>query len=329
MAANPIGVMLSPLVNYGLGSANSGVAPWKLMFLVPGAITIVWGIAIWFLLPADPISARGLTDRERYIAVARLRSNNAGVRNTHVKPAQIVELLTDLKFWVCFLIAVLALIVNGPTSSFIPTIINGFGFAPLTTLLLQMPGGAYGAVLVVGTAWVSARKPGWRCWLIVFCSLITVLASCLLWKLPLSNRAGLLAAASILPSGIGAYSLLVGIQIANTAGFTKRAASSAGIFVGYCLGNFIGPLLFRQQDAPRYVMGFTVITVASALASVLIVVYRYMCLWENRRRDQAGIGEGFENAYDDDLTDKKVSSPNERLTLTPESLTCSSSDFVS
>lgn len=30
-------------------------------------------------------------------------------------------------------------------------------------------------------------------------------------------------------------------------------------------------------------------------------------MWSNRKRDAAGIMEGFDHAYDDDLTDKKAS----------------------
>lgn len=44
--------------------------------------------------------------------VARLRSNNSGVRNTHFKGSQIVELLLDPKFWLMFSIATLCMIAN-------------------------------------------------------------------------------------------------------------------------------------------------------------------------------------------------------------------------
>lgn len=59
---------------------------------------------------------KGLTDRERYIAVARMRVNNAGVRNTHFKWRQAVEVLMDVKFWLVFAMAFLIMIANGPVS---------------------------------------------------------------------------------------------------------------------------------------------------------------------------------------------------------------------
>jgi hypothetical protein len=45
--------------------------------------------------------------------VARLRSNNSGVRNTHLKVGQIWELLLDVKFWLMFFAATLCMIANG------------------------------------------------------------------------------------------------------------------------------------------------------------------------------------------------------------------------
>lgn len=38
----------------------------------------------------------------------------------------------------------------------------------------------------------------------------------------------------LLPSAAAGYCVLMGLQIANTAGYTKRALASSGIFVGYC-----------------------------------------------------------------------------------------------
>ena len=73
------------------------------------------------------------------------------------------------------------------------------------------------------------------------------------------------------------------------------------------LGNFVGPLVFKKEDAPRYVPGFIVVVITALIAGVLAVVYRYVCVWDNHRRDKAGIAEGFDHAYEDDLTDVKVS----------------------
>jgi hypothetical protein len=72
------------------------------------------------------------------------------------------------------------------------------------------------------------------------------------------------------------------------------------------VGNFAGPQVFRAQDAPRYTLGFIVVVVTAIIAGIIVLVYRFVCAHENRRRDASGTSEAFEHAYEDDLTDKKV-----------------------
>lgn len=66
-------------------------------------------------------------------------------------------------------------------------------------------------------------------------------------------------------------------------------------------------MVFEEKDTPRYIPGFVVVIVTSAVAALLVIVYRYVCIWDNKKRDKAGTEEGFDNAYQDDFTDKSVS----------------------
>ncbi|KAF2013611.1 MFS transporter [Aaosphaeria arxii CBS 175.79] len=305
---------VSPLINYGLGHIRGGsLNSWQYMYLFAGALTILWGLVILFFMPPDPIRAKGFSDREHYIAVARMRENNSGVRNTHFKVEQLWEALLDLRFWLIFAIAFLMMIANGPVSSFIPIIISGFGFNPLNSLLLTLPAGVVIGSIELGAAYVAYKIPRIRAWTIAICQIGTILASILLWQLPRSQKGGLLFACYILASFGGGYAVLMGLHIANTAGYTKRSVTSSGIFVGYCLGNFVGPLLFKPEDAPVYAPGFVAVLITAIVAAALSVVYRFFCVWENRRRDKSGTTEAFDNAYDDDLTDMK--NPQFRYTL--------------
>ncbi|TEA21380.1 putative transporter [Colletotrichum sidae] len=297
--------IFSPLINFGFGKINGGTSSWRYMFYFAGGLTIAWGLLLYFLLPPDPIRARGFDGRERYILVARLRSNNSGVRNTHYKMEQVGELALDMKFWLVFAIAFLCMIANGPISTFVPIIINGFGFSTLNSLLLTMPAGAYGGTVQLVMTYLAYKFKNCRTWIIFGAQLGTTLAALLLWLLPRSAKAGLLFAAYILPSVGGGYAVLMGLQIANTAGYTKRSIASSGLYIGYCLGNFVGPLVFRKEDAPEYAAGFVIVVITSLAAGVLGLVYRFVCVWHNKKRDNAGIMEGFDHAYEDDLTDMK------------------------
>ncbi|KXJ85017.1 allantoate permease [Microdochium bolleyi] len=295
----------SPLINYGLGLINGGVSSWRYMYYFAGALTILWGAALYFVLPPDPVHAKDFDERERFILISRLRSNNAGVRNTHFKFAQVVELLLDLKFWIVFSIGFLSMIANGPISTFVPIIINGFGFTTLQSLLLVIPAAFYGGTVQLLLPYLAYKYTGVRSYLIFVAQLGTTLAALLLWLVPLSAKGALLFACCILPSVGGGYAVLMGLSIANTAGYTKRSVQSSGLYVGYCLGNFVGPLVFKKEDAPRYPNGFLVVVITAFVAGLFALAYRFLCMWDNKRRDKAGVMEGFDNTYDDDLTDVK------------------------
>ncbi|KAH8682081.1 allantoate permease [Xylariales sp. PMI_506] len=297
--------IFSPLINYGLGKINGGTDTWRYMYYFAGGLTTLWGLILYFVLPPDPIRAKGFNPRERFILVSRLRSNNSGVRNTHFKKEQLIELLTDYRYWILFCIALLSMIANAPISTFAPIVINGFGFSTFNSLLLVIPAGFYGGSVQLLFPWLSRKFPNSRAYIVFGAQMGTTLAALLLWNLPLDAKAGLMFAISIMPSIGGGYAVLMSLSIANTAGYTKRSIAASGLYIGYCLGNFIGPFAFQTKDAPRYVPGFIVVVITSIAAGLLALLYRFVCVSTNKSRDKSGVLEGFDHAYEDDSTDMK------------------------
>jgi hypothetical protein len=68
-------------------------------------------------------------------------------------------------------------------------------------------------------------------------------------------------------------------------------------------------LTFQAKDAPEYKKAFIIVFVFSAAAAALSLVYGWLCIRQNKARDATGTMEGFEHAYEDDLTDQKVGLP--------------------
>lgn len=97
-----------------------------------------------------------------------------------------------------------------------------------------MPAGAYCGTVVLLAAYLAMKFEHIRTWIIALAQALSTGAAVLLWQLPTSERGWLLFAMYLLPSAAAGYCVLMGLQIANTAGYTKRALASSGIFVGYC-----------------------------------------------------------------------------------------------
>lgn len=211
------------------------------MYFFAGGLTIICGVLIYFVLPSDPIRAKGFNDRERFIAVSRMRTNNSGVRNTHFKGGQAIELLTDIKFWLIFFYALCGMFANAPISTFQAIIIDGFGFNPLNSLLLMIPSGVYAGTMMLITTYLAYKFPGWRAYIVIICQLITMAAALMLWLLPRSELGGLLFACYILTTTGAGYAVIMGLFLANNAGYTKRSLASSGLYIGYSLGRLSIP----------------------------------------------------------------------------------------
>ena len=66
-------LLVSPLINYGLGHINGGsLKPWQWMYLIAGIATFLWGVALWWLFPDTPQLAKGFTDEERALLMERV-----------------------------------------------------------------------------------------------------------------------------------------------------------------------------------------------------------------------------------------------------------------
>ena len=117
------------LLSYGLGHIKSSIPSWKWMFLVTGAITIFWWIAIYFLLPNSQIDAWFLKKEEKRIAVEMIRSNNTGIYNKTFKREQFVEAMLDVKTW---LFCLLGFLINIPNSVATVYTFISFHISPLT-----------------------------------------------------------------------------------------------------------------------------------------------------------------------------------------------------
>lgn len=83
---------------------------------------------------------------------------------------------------------------------------------------------------------------------------------------------------------------------------------NAILLISFCLGNIIGPLTFREVDAPEYIPAKITIVVSCSAAVVLSLMLRFYYMWENKRRDRISERTGQThraNIEFADVTDRK------------------------
>jgi ACS family allantoate permease-like MFS transporter len=79
----------------------------------------------------------------------------------------------------------------------------------------------------------------------------------------------------------------------NVAGKTKRTIISSMTLISYCAGNMAGSQVFQTKDAPRYVSGTVACCICFALEALVILLWRFWYMYENRRRDRAAAESGL------------------------------------
>ncbi|CAK3947697.1 MFS general substrate transporter [Lecanosticta acicola] len=296
------------IVSYGIGHTHTSIHPWRLLFLVLGSFTLLWSIALFFLFPDSPMSCRYLSEREKYVCIQRVKSNNTGVEDKRVKWYQVRECLLDPKTWLLALFALAQNIPNGGLVTFSSIIVTGLGYSALATTLLGIPTG------VIATAWqllwsfIVAKFPNGRCVTIAIMDIFTLISAVLMWKLPRDNKQGLLAAYYSFYSYWGPYVLATSIPMANSSGHSKKLTINAVFFLSYCIGNLIGPQVFQSSDAPDYSHGYRGLVACIVVAMAAIVGYGHLCHRENKRRDALGAVVDSESEAFSDLTDREKAS---------------------
>jgi len=92
----------------GIGKNTTfSLAPWRILFLICGALTSAMGVVFFFAMPSGPDTAWFFTPREREVAALRLARDHEGGDKTNFSMPQLLEALTDIKSWLAFSFGVL------------------------------------------------------------------------------------------------------------------------------------------------------------------------------------------------------------------------------
>lgn len=297
------GTIIGSLISYGFQHVTIRTfTSWQIMFLVVGLTTCIVGILVILSLPDNPMSARWLSHSEKVWAIERLRENQTGIENKHIKPHQVLECFLDPQTYLLILITIPLSVPNGAVSSFQATIIRNFGYDSKTTALLSIPSGGISIIAILCSTYLAGRYNA-RGFQVLPLLLVGILGGALMAFLPESNQAGRLIG-NYLTNAIGsALPLLYSWVAANYAGHTKKVTMNAILLISFCVGNIIGPLTFTAKSAPEYTPAKITIIVTCAAAMGFTVMLQVYYVWENRRRERKRVERGLVHRVDIEFAD--------------------------
>lgn len=306
--ATGLASIIGPVLGWGVSKIDGPLKSWKYMFYIINSVSLLWGFIILVFLPGEPSTTSRffLSERERDIAVERMRRNQAGSTEKKFQWKQLKEALTDHNFWfIGMFICVVSAPVNSLTS-FATLIIKGFGFDSSMSLLLTIPLGAVSVISLLTTSVISRYKLGLRYYFMIGLLAVQLIGLFMSW---LSTSPGVRMAGLILfPCSVGSAGLCVSLASSNVAGNTKKYLVSSIAFIGQCLGGIMGALVFGSSPGPKFNSGFIGNVVFTIFCIIIAIGSRIWFSRENKHREREfgppGVSGEAAN-FEQDSTDKE------------------------
>lgn len=105
---NGVAQVVGCLLMYGIGkNSNLSMAPWRVLFLICGALTSAAGVVFYLFMPNGPKDAWFLNERQKHVLSLRMVKDREGGDKTSFSTDQLKEALLDVKSWFVFAFGVL------------------------------------------------------------------------------------------------------------------------------------------------------------------------------------------------------------------------------
>jgi MFS family permease len=154
---------MAPLANsfaaalaYGITHIKHSLEPWRLLFLIEGAPTILFAPVVFFFLPDSPGTAKFLDQDSQTHAVERMQTRDH-TKKSHIQWNQFLAGATDYRNVIHMMIHFMCNYSFAGLSNFLPTIVQGLGYTSINAQGLTAPVYFVSFLLCVTAAFVSDR----------------------------------------------------------------------------------------------------------------------------------------------------------------------------
>ncbi|KAH8712127.1 major facilitator superfamily domain-containing protein [Phaeosphaeriaceae sp. PMI808] len=235
----------------------AGWPGWRWLYVLEGAITIIWAVCCIWLVPKDYETAYFLNEEEKQIMrlrAARTQAYSDSAGSGQYGKSDIKEAAQDPKSWLhaCIQIAVVTILYGFGT--FLPIIIrNGFRYSVKESQYLVIPVNIWGAIVYAIGAYLSDHYQT-RFIPLILMALVGIAGYAILLS-PVSPRVRyfatyLISTACFLCTG-GNITWLS----ANCAPDGKRAASLGILLTLTNIGGVVSGQIYQSNAAPNYTLG--------------------------------------------------------------------------
>lgn len=245
---------------------------------------MAWGVVVLWLMPDDPVRAKFLTERERFVALERVRDNNSGMVDSHIKPSHMFEIIRDPAALLLITLMFCACVSNSIVGLFASIIIKNLGFNTLQSIALQVPAGFFGILCGILPMILVLKTNKWRTTIISVLTTVSIAGTAILYSVPRTMVGVVLLGYYLNNCYTGTPVQVLALAAANIAGHTKKSTINSCIFIAFCASSTMSPLIMNAKD--NYKSGFLGIMVCQAYNILAAQVLRYVYHIRNKQRNE-------------------------------------------
>ncbi|GKT88828.1 major facilitator superfamily transporter [Colletotrichum tofieldiae] len=278
---------------------------WRMIFAIEGIVTIILALLSFFTLTDRPETARWLTQEEKDLCIARVKSERVGATEV-IDKIDKTKLKRGMFNPVTLEIAVIFLFNNITVQGlafFLPTIVANIypTFSTVQKQLYSVPPyvvGAFFTVAFPGLSWYLDRRqvlialsaP------MVMCGYIMFLASKVA---KVRYGATFLIASSAMVLGPMSNAHISANVVSDTA---RSSAIGMNVMFGN-IGGLISTWSFLSWDAPDFHIGNGLNLAAASMIFILATAAWFWMKWDNKRRDDRSIEEELAGMSEQEIRD--------------------------
>ncbi|KAF7915734.1 hypothetical protein BELL_0074g00240 [Botrytis elliptica] len=276
----------------------SGWAGWRWLFLIEGLITLLVGLASFFMMPASAVQTKTwfrpkgwFTDREISIVVNRVLRDDPSKGDMHnrqaITPKKLWNAAKDYDLWPLYAIGLIAYIPQSPPTSYITLTLRNLGFSTFNTNLLTIPYSAFHIITLLLITQLSER--------VKERTLVSMIQP--LWTLPCIialrfwpgsgvQAWNTYALVTVLLSYPYCHAILVAWTSKNSNNVGTRSVSSALYNMAVQLGSICANFIYRTDDKPLYHRGNTQLIIINIASIAVFLFTKFYYIMRNKQRDK-------------------------------------------
>ncbi|KAI7525114.1 MFS general substrate transporter [Hortaea werneckii] len=302
ISAAPLATSFASSLAWGIVSlgGKTGIASWRLLFLLEGFPACLVAVWAWWWLPDNPASARWLRDRDRKVAILRMRKEDEGVEPSEKASAAQANLprhkqkfnwrlvLSTLKDPKAYLTAGMFFCCNVAFSSmpvFLPTIVSSMGFSQKASQGLSAPPFLFAFFVVLVTAFLSDRIKS-RSIPMIFHATLAMLGYIVLAIAGAAHFGHTLRYLAVFPICAGFFSavtIVITWTVNNQPSDEGKGTGMAMLNIIGQMGPLVGTRLYPDAEAPYYVKGMAVCAISMAMVGGLALALRLVLKAQNAK----------------------------------------------